>query len=737
MSARSDERQRMAPPPAPPAPLRRRTPPGRRAAWLVGFGTLILLAGAATWRSCPFLPGAITLGVTFPHGIADAVEPLMCTGIHGRSDFVVVKYLSETSAVLHYESWGAGGPTSAPFSFSPGQRQALRIEMPALAETGPVRPRERRPLRITLDGDDVLTGDVRFHRREPWQLYFGENPIGGNWRGHLFRGTLATEDGRVLGATWRDLFPWPERLGFWLRTQPWHLIAVLLASIAAGLATGPALAWRAAHPLPRQPMRVFAARTRPPHRWFALTALLCTAAFGTFVTHGTLRFVFPEEFGSFYDHQAASLLQGRLDVPESALGGESFIVDGRYYGYFGITPAILRLPFVASGVAFGELSRLYMTGYFLACLVAAYALLCHATRLLCGTGAWPSGWAVVAFILPTGLGSSLLFLGSSAYLYHEAILCGAALALWTIVCSLRYLHAPESRWWIPALVCGLLAIHARPSSGLFALCTVGTVALVHLLATHRAQRMSGWRRHLGVGLLAAAAILSFNGMSYLKFGSFGGSPFRYSVQYTPDRIAKFEGRNFHLSNLRHNIDVYLLRPDVYFRPRFPYVFPGATQPPAYPNARIDLEEPTLALPYAMPALFALAVAGGAWAFLAAPVLRVPLTVLAVAVAPMALALFTAIVTSHRYTGDFCPILIACGASGLAVLDADPTRWRRAWLALTSALAAASVVLTFLVSVHFQGEVVWGTPEDGKQNYERLRQAVDGFFGTGQRADKKD
>ena len=103
-------------------------------------------------------------------------------------------------------------------------------------------------------------------------------------------------------------------------------------------------------------------------------------------------------------------------------------------------------------------------------LVAAYVLLCHLTRVTCGPPAWPSRWAVALFAFAVGMGSTLFFLGARAYIYHEAILCGAAFALWSAYFSLRWLDAPARRgWWPGALVCGVAAVHARPPAGLFAL----------------------------------------------------------------------------------------------------------------------------------------------------------------------------------------------------------------------------------------------------------------------------
>ncbi|HUR56747.1 MAG TPA: hypothetical protein VM029_03500 [Opitutaceae bacterium] len=700
-------------------------------ALITGLVALLLLVTAASWNAVPFLPGSILLEVTFPKGVPNRTDPIVCTGRFGAADFLNVIYRGDNTATVQYDSWGVGGPTSAPFTFVPGKPHALQIEMPSLADTRGARGDALRPLRVTLDGKEVLSAMVRFHARRAHEIYFAGNPIGGNTAGLLFSGTIVAENGHFLRGGPHGLFSWSDRVAFWARTHPWQVLLVLLGSLAAACAVRPLVRWCTSKPLAALPPMTFVARGKSTHAWFAASAAICVVAFGALVTGGTSRFVFEESFGQFYDYQAASLLRGRLDVPADALAGERFEVNGKIYGYFGVTPALLRLPLAAGGIAFGKVSRAYLLGYYTGCLVAAYLLLLQATRMLCGRGARPSGWAVVVLTLSAGLGSSLFFLGARAYIYHEAILCGALFALWTTWCALRYLEAPATRWWLGALACGTLAVHARPPSGLFALCVVGCVALGHLWRAQKMQPSRRWhwrRRHGMVAVFAALAVLSFNGMSYLKFGTFDGSPLRYSVQYTPERVAKFEGKNFHLTNLHRNLDTYVLQPDFSLRPVFPFFFIETINFRTYADARMDLEEPTLALPYAMPALFILALAGCGRAWLWAPRLRRPIAVVALGVLPMTLALFAAVVTSHRYTGDFCPFLIVCAALGLAVVDAESSRWRAGFQAIVTLLAVTGIAITFAIALYFQGEAVWGVPDKERQNYEQLQRRVNAILG---------
>src|SRR4029450_5724546 len=50
--------------------------------------------------------------------------------------------------------------------------------------------------------------------------------------------------------------------------------------------------------------------------------------------------------GGFFKSQAQSMLRGRLDVPPADIIGECFERDSRCYGYFGVTPSVVRIPVI-------------------------------------------------------------------------------------------------------------------------------------------------------------------------------------------------------------------------------------------------------------------------------------------------------------------------------------------------------------------------------------------------------
>ena len=737
-----------APTPAATSPL------PRLCGLIIGLAALVLGVLYGSRQSYPRMPAALTLAVTFPPGIAGENEPLICTGMFREGDLLVVEYVDETTAVLRYDHWGHGGPSSPRIPFRPGVARTLRVEMPSL--TTYVKPPSgaRAPLRLVLDGRELLHTDVPYNGRQPTQIFFGENPIGASGA-REFRGKIHGAGGNLIRGGPESYFTTSQRVLAWLRAKPWQFAAVVLASAGLGLAFAWIVRRRRAHPRPARPPRApQPARPAPPVRapsparflspadlqrrrrarwWFVGSLGVALVGYAWLVTLGSFKFAYPEIFGSFYDYQARSFLEGRLDVPNDAIGGEAFEARGKLYGYFGPTPALLRLPFVIFNVHFGGLSRGFMLLFFAASLLAAFLLLRDAVKLTrdgsLDSPAEPSPFAIVVLVASAGYGSTIFFLGSRSLVFHEAILAGIAFALWSAWCALRHLHTPARRWWIGALVCGVLSLHSRPPTGLFALTLLGCV-VVALISREWREGAGRVARHLGVGVLCVVGQLTLNGLAYLKFETFDPAPLKISRPYAdPGRLAHIDGKSFHLVNLPFNIDTYLLRPNFRIEPRFPWIYMGSNSPRrVFPKSKIDLPDHTLALPYAMPSLFALATLGSLLAAIARPGTRPALAVLWAAVLPITLALFAAIATAQRYTGDFCPFLICAAVFGLAASEALAARWRRAARGLIVLLTVAGIAVTVALTLHYQGEYLWGVPEETRVRYQNLRRHVDTFFG---------
>ncbi len=695
----------------------------RLLAWSLGALALLLFAVVSFWHTTPPLTGVQRFELILPDAPAGTSEPLLVTGKVKAGDFFYVKFLGQRQVVFGYDSWGQGGPVSEPVTFTPGLPQTLTVEMPSLARTPGSIDAIWNELHVTFNGQEIFALPVPFFSRRSTQLWFGTNPLGGTLCGPEFHGQLLkASDLRPLHGRVTETMTWGERFTGWIWAARGQLVLLILLLVCV------VKLWIRYGDSPLTHLRAGARAilsALSTHRVFAITAATCTVAFAAMLTNGRFNLLYPESFGDFYDYQAASFLQGRLDVPYDALQGESFIYDGKIYGYFGPTPTLLRLPFVALGLGFGHLARPTMLLYYILTLVGAYLVLREVMRWLRPLRPEPARWEIFLFTLHLGLGSTVFFLASRAYTYHEAIICGIMLAVWSCWYSLRWLTAPTSRGWIVPLVLGVLALHARPPAGLFALVFLTCCAWVPVAAALRERRPPPLRRPLQIAVWAGLGVVSFNALSYAKFRTIEGCPLRLNVQYDAQRLAKIDGKEFHLSNLHYGLDTYFFNPSLFVQPHFPWLYlPPSTLPGKYPGAKIDLADRSASFPVGMTGLFLLSSIGCAFAAWRNPTALYPVLALWLAAVPLTLAMCAAIATAERYTGDFVPFFICAGAVGLTDL-----RWQKAGRYVLMIATLWGCLFTFAMTLHYQGALVWGVPDDVQPRYRQLRNRVDHFFGV--------
>ena len=150
----------------------------------------------------------------------------------------------------------------------------------------------------------------------------------------------------------------------------------------------------------------------------------------------------------FFDAQAHALLDGHLDVDPSVAGIEGFVHDGRTHLYFGLAPALLRLPIAALTDRFdGRLGQLSMLVALSVAMAAAARLVWRARRHRRGGAAvarWEP-WIVGGFTAAVGLSSPLLFLASRPVVYHETELWGAATTLVALEATLAWWERTTAR----------------------------------------------------------------------------------------------------------------------------------------------------------------------------------------------------------------------------------------------------------------------------------------------------
>ncbi|MGH7945306.1 MAG: hypothetical protein ACREH8_03655 [Opitutaceae bacterium] len=708
--------------------------PSQALRWLVAAAVVLALSALSLRRYLPSLPNPLTIDLLIETQPSGKSEPLITSGRKDAGDFLFIRHVDGNAVVFGYETWGDDGLFSTPVPLPPDRRFHLRIEMPGLSQIrGGVAPHTDR-LRIVANGTEVLNAAVGFYVRQPAEIYFAENPIGGTACDKELHGRVLRVDGRELRGFPSSLVGIRERLAGWIAFSRWQALSVVLAGIAivvfwerlrwrdivdliTAISRG-GRAWRE-HRLGGQ----LVDRLRL-HRWFWFTSAACTFSFSWMVSYGSFNLFYPETFSNFYEHQAAGLLKGRLDVPDDVISGEAFVVDGKSYGYFGITPALLRLPFVIFRIHFGELSRAFMVAYFVVTLAGCYGLLRTVYRLSGGGEQPPPAWATLCFVGGAGAGSTIFYLGSRAYVYHEAILCGIMFAVLAGWAALRHFEAPGKRAWIVALAFGILSVHARPPTGFFALTFLACMALAVLIQQWAAKK-TFVRQQIVIAALCGLGVFSFNVLSYLKFKTFEGCPLRFNVQYDAARLARIDGRQFHLSNLPIAVDSYLVHANFRLERGFPYFFIGSREPRrAWLKTKIDYHDNTLGFPCAMPGLFLLATLGGIAAFLRLPRLRILILATWLAGVPMTLAMFTAIAITHRYTADFCPFLLAAAALGVVGIEHTTSGVRRLLRWTVGAGTAAAVLITVAITLHYQGQDVWGVPDEVRAKYAAMRRGVD-------------
>ena len=254
-------------------------------------------------------------------------------------------------------------------------------------------------------------------------------------------------------------------------------------------------------------------------------------------------------FNSMLEH----LLHGEFDVDPAAIVFEGSLRDGKTYTYFGILPALLRLPLLT----IGGLAWLDVTGPYCA-LAATVALGFKLASVALINDQLPKNWlqATAFFVLVLSLllgGAQIQFL--RATLYQETLEWAGAISAAFIYCALRGLVAKrEFSTGLIAVMAGLagLSLLTRVSTalGLYVASGLLIVVLAWPSAGTLQDRLPRFFRGLAsrrtvVGL---AILLSFVGLAgvvnYQRWGNpleFYYDPRTYIGYMTaPWRLARLE-----------------------------------------------------------------------------------------------------------------------------------------------------------------------------------------------------
>ena len=429
-------------------------------------------------------------------------------------------------------------------------------------------------------------------------------------------------------------------------------------------------------------------------------------------THGTWNPLYerPEYSGRFFLAQARSMVEGHLWVNRSQLPGECFVHAGRCYGYFGLTPSLVRLPFL---LLLDAVNKALTPVFITAALTLATGSMVGLLRRLLAHLRARAGTTVFVALAAVALGpASVLAVLTRPAVYEEAIAWSVGFVALGAYCFVRWWETPRRLWLVLLVASLVLAANSRPTALPFAV-VIG-LGVAYRLWRLRATEPVSWTRLAVVGgLVAGLPIVTSVGVFLLKFGQVDPSYLLHQQvggPYPAPWWVKIRHLDHdHFQSLRFVPTTLLAygRPDtVHFTSTFPWVayrFPGSVAGTARITYVGGLRPGSLyvdsvsSITAAMPLAFVSAAAalvvglrarlgsarraGRAWSVSWQPI------VVVAAVASWALVL-TSVGVLNRYLGDAYPMLALAEVVSVAYLA---TRWDRAGQVLRGCVAALVLV----------------------------------------------
>jgi arabinofuranan 3-O-arabinosyltransferase len=501
-----------------------------------------------------------------------------------------------------------------------------------------------------------------------------------------------------------------------------------------------------------------AAVTRRFVRASAAGAVAALLVFGWLITLGRADLTSWQRVGDFYDGQAKAWLDGHWDMAPETLGIERFEARGKAYMYQGPWPAVLRVPVVTVTDRFeGRMTQGSMLAAFAVAMAGASLLHWRVRQLVRGAASLGRAETLATALatFTVGAGSALLFVGSRAWVYHEAIAWGVAWSLVAFAAIVGCVAAPTWRRLAMAGGAAALALCSRSSVGLGPVAALGLLAVGNLLARrgsgegrgpwhqrvlHRlswfggAPTRTGRRPVIGPLLASVLPVGVYAATNWIKFRTLFSIPFT-SQGFTlvdDDRrqmLAENHGTLFGLKFVPTTLGQYV-RPDaISFTRAFPFVDLPA---PAHPvgGVNFDLIDRAGSIPTTMPALTVLAVVavialvrgGRTERGQGIGALRIP----AAGALAGALLILPFGYIANRYLADAVPLMAIVGLVGLQVVlgwatTARPRR-RATVLSGLAVLAVVSVWVNASFGVIY-GRVYSGAKDDDIASIVDLRYDV--------------
>jgi len=245
--------------------------------------------------------------------------------------------------------------------------------------------------------------------------------------------------------------------------------------------------------------------------------VLSALVFYALTTHGTFNPSYEQPQGgfssAFFLGQAKAMIHGHLNVTGAQLPGDCWIYHGRCYGYFGLTPSILRLPLLPLLDADRtSLTPVYMTAALTLAVSSALAISFRTLASIKRT-------RFITFLggaLAVGLGpASAMILLARPAVYEEAIAWGVAFGLLGIYGFLRWWSDRGWRWATLLVVSLTLGANARLTVIPLAV-VLGAGIVIRALLDARRKRLD-WRLLLLGATVSIVPAVTCLGVFVLKF----------------------------------------------------------------------------------------------------------------------------------------------------------------------------------------------------------------------------
>jgi hypothetical protein len=389
----------------------------------------------------------------------------------------------------------------------------------------------------------------------------------------------------------------------------------------------------------------------------------------------------------YYDYLGLSILHGKLDVPSDVIADEAFVYNDKTYGYFGVAPALLRLPL---NWLFPDLFGKW-TSTFL--IVACFSNQIFAFLII---KQFISIWMIpeenartkliiVMFLLITGLGTTNIFLTRPS-VYVEASMLGSSFALAFFYYFLLYIYKQTFKYLLLISALCFLTFHTRQTSGLGVLVALGLFVFFFILnriGVHIFKILPeetnppssndnvGIIKTPNLHILIIVFVVLFSGllqvgMNYYRFGTlFDSTPFNHYIAFkeSPELMPKqpyytWPYVRFALDTLLFPERITFIKEPLFHIETYPqkdygFMTPSNRNPAAF----------AMALPVLMFPLFIFSIVGvySVWKYKKDTIL--------VMLCPLlnGLALFFAGGVEQRHSHDFFPFFVIAGAAGLTWL----------------------------------------------------------------------